>query len=137
MNALKDFINENPSLLHNDFYAKCRLCGWGVFDEYGHQFHEQLYNIHFKDGVGVYDGLRLIRLINMKYAYIENGGGKVCYKITDYSSKEVRYFGTPIRNAIEKYKANTKIIKEYVETNKKIMRKYRKQKCMSHGKKFN
>jgi hypothetical protein len=60
----------------------------------------------------------------MKYVYIETGfGGRVQYKIINYSKKEMRFY-----SAIEQYKSNLKIIKKYKEYNKAILREYKKNR---------
>ena len=61
---------------------------------------------------------------NMKYVYIETGfGSRVQYKIINYSKKEMRFYST-----IEQYKSNLKIIKEYKEKNKAIIRGYKRNR---------
>ena len=113
----------------NDFYAYCRLRGFGVRAADGFQYPEYLY-VHFKNGIcdyrmnyyGVPD--RAYLEPNMKYVYIETGlGNRVQYKIINYSKKEMRFY-----SAIEQYKSNLKIIKEYKQDNKAIIRKYKRNR---------
>lgn len=119
----------------NDFYADCRLRGFGVRAADGFQYPEYLY-LHFKNGIcdyrinryGVPD--RAYLEPNMKYVYIETGfGGRVQYKIINYSKKEMQM---RLYSAIEQYKSNLKIIKKYKGYNKAILREYKKRNRKRH-----